>query len=350
MAVRRGPNGIWRVEFQLAGVRIYRSARTRDRRAAEALERKLRQEVFDRRILGAPRKPIRFTLGEAVDRYVTEHLRPSAKSEQTLNGELYTVAKLVRYLGGRDVELREITSGRVAELKRQVVGQGWSKATANGYLATLRAILRKAHREWEVLPVLPVFQPFPVNNGRTRTLSDDEECRLLRAAEANPSLSRLFRFLLATGARLGEALRLTWPDVVLEPDPRPPRATFHATKNGSTRSVPLPASAVEMLGEMREAQRTAGFDQVFLCVVSHRWLQPWHRPHGAFRRACKAAGVDDFRLHDARHTYASRLARAGVSLYKIGRLLGHRDPRMTARYSHLESADLDEVTKILDRR
>ncbi len=341
---------MWWVEFQLAGVRVHRSARTRDRRAAEALERRLRQDVFDRRVLGAPRLPAPCTLGEAVDRYVAEHLAPAAKFPQTVKNERYLLDRLVERLGGCDVDLREITSRTVADLKREVVASGRSRATANRYLAALRAILRKANREWEVLAVVPVFQLYPLRNERTRTLTADEETRLLKAADANPHLSRLLRFLLATGARLGEALKLTWADVILEHDPRPPRVTFRQTKNGTTRTVPLPAGAVEMLRGMRASPESSGFASVFLCRLSRSRLQPYRRPHCAFKKACKAAAIEGLRIHDLRHDYASRLARAGVSLYKIGRLLGHRDQRMTARYSHLESADLDDVVAAVDRR
>jgi integrase len=346
MAVRRGPNGTWLVEFQLAGLRVHRSTRMRDRRSAEALERRLRQEVFERSVLGV-RPPVRCTLGEAVTRYVEEHLRATSKSAKSLRDSEWLLGRLVEHLGGPGVLLQEISSSRVAGLKRDLVALGLTQGTANRYLATLRAILRKANREWEVLPVLPSFQLFALRNERTRVLSADEEQRLLASASANPYLLRLLRFLLATGARLGEALRLSWADVELEHPRRRPHVVFRDTKNGTTRAVPLPAAIESLLAEMRVAQAATGISNVFLCVRNHQRLQPYRRPFDAFRKACRAAGIEDFRLHDCRHTYASRLARAGAPLYKISKLLGHRDPRMTARYAHLADTDLDDLADLV---
>jgi integrase len=59
-----------------------------------------------------------------------------------------------------------------------------------------------------------------------------------------------------------------------------------------------------------------------------------------FRRAVKRAGIEDFRLRDLRHTFASYQAMSGVAARGLQSLLGHKDPRMTMRYSHLSEAYL----------
>lgn len=67
----------------------------------------------------------------------------------------------------------------------------------------------------------------------------------------------------------------------------------------------------------------------------------------AFRRAVKRAGIEDFRLHDARHTFASYQAMSGTQGRGLQALLGHKDGRMTLRYSHLSDAYLrDAVHRI----
>jgi len=70
----------------------------------------------------------------------------------------------------------------------------------------------------------------------------------------------------------------------------------------------------------------------------------------AFGRACKSAGISDFRFHDLRHTFASSLVQKGVDLYRVQRLLGHRDGRMTQCYAHLAPENLREAIRVLDEK
>jgi len=69
----------------------------------------------------------------------------------------------------------------------------------------------------------------------------------------------------------------------------------------------------------------------------------------AFERACKRAGVRDFRFHDLRHTFASYLTMGGGNIRTVQTLLGHKDLRMTMRYSHLSPEHLREAVLILDK-
>jgi integrase len=65
-------------------------------------------------------------------------------------------------------------------------------------------------------------------------------------------------------------------------------------------------------------------------------------------RACKAAGILDFSFHDLRHTFASQLRMNGADLHTVGQLLGHKDLRMTSRYSHLSPEFLGAAASKLD--
>ena len=64
---------------------------------------------------------------------------------------------------------------------------------------------------------------------------------------------------------------------------------------------------------------------------------------------CNDAGIDDFRFHNLRHTFASYLRQNGVDLHTISELLGHREIRMTQRYSHLSVENLREAISVLDK-
>jgi integrase len=285
------------------------------------------------------------TLGQAVRRYVEEHLRPTSKPANLRRSE-WTLGRLARLLG-EERNLAGIGAADVAELKARLGREGVMPGTANRYLALLRALLRKASREWAVLDSVPLFKLHRLRNERTRVLSPEEELRLFQAAERNPPLWRLLRFLLATGARLGEARALTWDRVIFEHPTRRPHVVFVGTKNGSTRSVPLTPAVVEMLRGMRSDPRSPVNPHVFL---SRSWghLGPYVRgPFTGFERARTEAGLEDFRIHDLRHTCASRLVQAGVPLYTVGKLLGHRTLAMTARYAHLADDGLDAIADLL---
>ena len=69
----------------------------------------------------------------------------------------------------------------------------------------------------------------------------------------------------------------------------------------------------------------------------------------AYYDARKKAGLEDVRFHDLRHTFATRLVQAGVDLYTVAKLLGHKDIRMTQRYAHHNSESLRHGVDILDR-
>ena len=337
--LRRQANGIWHVDFQLLGTRIHRSARTRSKRKAEAFERRLREQLADQRLGGPTRERVTLTLGQALDRYVGEHLEPHAKSAANLLKDQSVLRRVQAALGGPQVPLQAIDSRAVSDLKSTLTKAGASRATVNRHLALTRAVIRKADREWRALTADPTFELYRLRNARTRVLTRTEEARLLVAVRTNLTLHRLIVFLLGTGARLGEALSLTWDRVAMRPNPT---ATFSETKNGQTRSVPLPPSVSEMLLSLAE---TATHVQVF---VGRRG--PLKNPGPSFRRACNRAGIEDLRLHDLRHTYASRLVREGVSLLKVARLLGHRSTRMTERYAHLQPSDLHDLASLVDRR
>jgi integrase len=67
-----------------------------------------------------------------------------------------------------------------------------------------------------------------------------------------------------------------------------------------------------------------------------------------FMRACRKAGISDFRLHDLRHTHATWLRQSGVQLDEIAKQLGHSDLRMTQRYAHLGASQVQEAVFCLD--
>lgn len=162
-----------------------------------------------------------------------------------------------------------------------------------------------------------------------RCLEDDERARLLAACDRDPwpGLGVFVRLALATGARRGELLGLEWRDVDLKAG----SVLFRATKNDEDRRVPLIPEARARLEDWGRVRRLDD-PRVF----------PGSRPDRAplldkaWTRAKAAAGVENLRIHDLRHSAGSYLARAGASAFQIAGVLGHRSgPGLTARYVHL---------------
>lgn len=230
-----------------------------------------------------------------------------------------------------------------------------SKVTASRELAALRSALRKAV-EWNMLdanPLVKVRQKLAEARKVVRYLTNDEECRLrsaladrdkrLVAKRASGNVWRMRSgkeqlpelplggyadhltpvVLLAinTGLRKGELLSLDWADVHLP--------TRHLTvqaavaKSGRERFVPLNAEALCVLSNWRKL--STGNGRIF--------------DVGDFKKAwCSLltrAGIPNFRFHDLRHHFASRLVMNSVDLNTVRELLGHADLKMTLRYAHL---------------
>jgi integrase len=174
---------------------------------------------------------------------------------------------------------------------------------------------------------------------RKRYLRPDELIRLTKALADDPNqqAADVFRLLLLTGARKGEALSATWDqfDLVAGVWTKP-----HAlTKQKTDHRIPLSAPARQLLARLH--QQSEGLPWVF------PGRRGRHREDTkyAWARICKTAGITGLRVHDLRHSYASTLAGAGVSLPTIGALLGHSMPSTTARYAHLMDDPLRAATE-----
>src|SRR5262245_58303896 len=175
---------------------------------------------------------------------------------------------------------------------------------------------------------------------RHRYLTGGEIGRLSTALEKleDKNAANAVRLLLLTGARRGELFAAKWADVDLEAGVwTKPAAT---SKQAALHRVPLSAAAVQVLTEMR-AQAADDAEWIFPARGGG------HRPHinEAWIRLRKAAKLPGTRLHDLRHTYASTLASAGLSLPVIGSLLGHSTPTTTHRYAHLFDDPLRQATE-----
>lgn len=193
---------------------------------------------------------------------------------------------------------------------------------------------------------------------RHRYLSGDE-LRRLTAALANhedQQAANVVRLLLLTGARKMEVMSAKWADIDLAAGVwTKPGST---TKQKTTHRVPLSAPARQLLAEMK-SRASGDAEYVFpgrsgghRVEIKRAWQEICITAELVERETVKGANGKErevlkptARLHDLRHTYASVLASAGLSLPVIGALLGHSQPATTARYAHLFDDPLRAATE-----
>lgn len=208
-------------------------------------------------------------------------------------------------------------------------GEPLSGATVNRHLAALSAVCKWAWKEKQWLPANPVLavSKSRESTGIVRYLNDDERARVLDACRASgdPNIFCAVMLALATGARYSNIANLTWADVDLTTW----RLRFVETKNGQPRYVPVAGSAKAALQAQFDADPTG-----------EGWVFKGRGDHApadidkAWRKVKKAAGVEDVRFHDLRHTAASYLTMNGATLAEVAEILGHRTLVMAKRYSH----------------
>jgi len=310
----------WWMSFMYQGQQVRRSTGTTDKRLAEAILGQVRVQIVEGRFFEKQEVQHR-TLKELMDRYATEHAARRANHRR----ELTSVKNLKAFFGNPTLD--QITPKRIVAYKNQRYTDGVKPATMNRELATLKKAFNLARREWEWCTDNPVCRVSmeKENNSRDRWLTVEEEQRLLPAAA--PWLRELIVFAIYTGMRMGEILALTWTGVDLFRR----TVTVFRSKNGERRTIPASTTVLDLL-KHKYATRPGTADIVF-----HSESQTpldGSNIRRALNIALDSAKIHDLHFHDLRHTFATRIVQAGIDLYKVQRLLGHKSPIMTQRYAH----------------
>lgn len=180
---------------------------------------------------------------------------------------------------------------------------------------------------------------------RKRYLSEAELARIGEALEqelathGNTSAVNAIRLLILTGCRYNEILTLTWEEVDLEY-----RCLRLKDSKTGAKTVPLNAPALALLASIERRENNP-----YVIVGSKEGAHLVNLPK-VWRRVSKAAALEDIRLHDLRHTYASVGVAGGFSLPVIGALLGHTQAATTQRYAHLADDPLKHATDAIGAR
>ena len=273
------------------------------------------------------------TLAHLVDSYIENILPLKPGSAEDVLRHLTWWKKRIGNL-----PLSRVTSQIIAECRRELAqtttakGTLRSPSTTNRYIASISAALSYGVKELGWIAENPSLRVSKLKEppGRDRILSQEECNRLLQVCSenANKLLYPIVLLALTTGARCGEILSLTWGCVDLG------KGTIHLkkTKNSHPRSMALVGKAHQALQELYN-QKLTHQEKVF--PSKKRFGQIDIRK--AWTRACKEAGLDNLRLHDLRHCFATFAAQAGASNVELATAMGHRTLQMLARYCHMDS-------------
>lgn len=294
------------------------------------------------------------TVRQLGNRYLAEHAEPKKKPSSAADDRRMLEKYIFSAFGSR-----RVLEVRRADIEKVHVALREKPTTANRLVSLLSALFHFAER-LELVP--PYFNPcrgirrYPERR-RERFLSVAELTRLgaalkdleeayesgrdprRRQSELPAGLAAV-RLLVFTGARVGEILSLRWAYVEFErgllrlPD----------SKTGA-KVIHLNAPALELLAQRYEARGDSP------------WVIPGEAPDEhlvnlgkIWRRVRKRAGLEDVRLHDLRHSFASVGAAAGLSLPLIGGLLGHRQASTTQRYAHLADDPIRSASELVGSR
>lgn len=301
------------------------SAGTGIKKQAQQLHDKLKAERWEVDKLDV--RPKR-TWDEAAQRFLDEttHKRTQAWDKSMLKW-------FAPYLGGK--ELKDVNKALIDHV-RGVRAKGVKPATVNRYMALVRAILRRACFDWEWIDRVPKVGLLRDKGGRIRALSHEEFVKLLEQLPEH--LRDMAVFSVATGLRQGNVTRLQWKQVSIERRHLWVSADQH--KNGKAHSVPLNEAALQVLEKRKGDHPTHVFTYEGNPIVQVNTK--------AWRNALKRAGIEDFRWHDLRHTFATWHREAGTPTHELQRLGGWKTLEMVERYAHVAPEGLQVAAGRLD--
>lgn len=320
---KRKDSPYWWIKFTHNGQKIQRSTGTTEKTLAQEYHDRLRVELWEELKLG---KRPRRTWNEAVVRWLEE-----TQHKATQQDDISQLRWLDKYLGDKDLTV--INRDLIDRVKSARLKTGVSNATVNRMLALVRAILRKATLEWEWIDRFPKISLLKEPRLRIRWLQKHEAERLIR--ELPKHLADMARFSLETGLRQSNVKGLQWSQVDLKRG----CAWIHPDQAKARRAIAVPLS--EGAAELLRGRAGIHADYVF----TYKGKPVTQVNTKAWRNALLRAGIENFRWHDLRHTWASWHIQAGTPQHVLQELGGWETADMVKRYAHLSSEHLQQYAR-----
>ncbi|UZR30620.1 tyrosine-type recombinase/integrase [Methylococcus mesophilus] len=263
---------------------------------------------------------------QAVLRWLDE-----TKDKASRRDDLVRLKWLDRHLGR--LSLQEIDRDVLESIIESKLTEGTRNATVNRHLELVRAVLRKALQDWEWIDRMPKVRMLSEPKQRIRFLKEDEAERLLAALPVH--LADMARFSLETGLRQANVTGLLWNQLDLVRKV----AWIHPDQAKARKAIAVPLSDVAV--EIIRRQLGKHHTQVF----SFRGNPVIQVNTKAWRAALERCGIEDFRWHDLRHTWASWHVQRGTPLNVLQELGGWESVEMVRRYAHFGGNHLQDYAK-----
>jgi integrase len=370
---KRKNSPVWWMSFSVDGVQYRRSTRTEDRQLAQKIFDAVKGKIaLGKWIPDAEEDEREYTFNELGE----EYLAWSKGRQRSYNAsKKYIVRLLMKRFEG--YYLDEFSNKLIEQLQSEYLNNDYSINYINKVTSVLKHMLQKAY-EWEMIDEhlirkIKKAKPLKGENKRLRYLSLAECEALIDACE--PHLKPIVVTALNTGMRKSEILNLKWDQI----DLRHGFILLDVTKNGERREIPINKT---LRATLKGLTRRLDVPYVFFNPLTGK---PYHKDlRRSFKTALKKAtiekceecdfqqaktkdstlqiqkcplcggkittqkGIEDFKFHDLRHTFASHLVMAGVDIKTVQELLGHKTLTMTLRYAHLAPAHKVDAVKKYD--
>jgi integrase len=264
------------------------------------------------------------TLRDFSERWLTEHVFPKLKPRTSQGYKEILARHILPALGNLSIAAVDRE-----QVERLHLAMADTPRTANQAIAIVRALLgfavQHGLRTGNPAAAIKAYR----ENKRERFLSEAEigaAADAITQAESRgigPFAAAGLRLCLFTGARSGEITSIRWDHI----DWQRRLIRLPDRKTNEPRTIHLSDAAIEVL---RNVPHVGPY-----VIAGRKYGSPFQSLSRAWHIARNYAGFDDVHLHDFRHSFASIAAGQGLSLYTIGKLLGHKNPKTTARYAHL---------------
>jgi integrase len=327
---------IWYVSLWADGRQIQKSSGSRKRQDAV----RLRDQLLGKKVRGemGDSAAAKVTCDELLDDLL-DYGKSNLKSSTARIWGWVIKANIRPFFG--HLKVATLTTEKLKDYRRKRLAKGRSEVTCNRELSILRAALNRGRKCTPPKVVaIPYFPMVAETNARQGFLADEEYEKL---RDTLPDyLKPLFVTGYFTGVRLGELLAIQWNQVDWEQG----FITLNAeeTKSGHSRAVPI------IEGDMRSwlvwsRDHAEGAPHVF-----HDEGEPIRDFRGAWKSACKSAGVPDLKFHDLRRTAVRNMRRAGVPQVVRMRITGHRTDSMERRYNIVDIDDIKSAKELMERK